>query len=357
MRAGKNEMPYKVIQWATGAMGRTCLRGVLDRPDLSLVGVFVYGEKKAGLDAGELVRRGPVGVTATNSVDDILALDADIVIHAARLQPPYDSHDGDICRLLESGKNVISINGNTFPAHWPAARRARIEEACARSGASFMGAGLNPGFAFEKLAAAASGVCIDVARVTLSETVLCHEMRSPEYVFGLLGFGSDPGAVDPNKSDWPPGALLNDMFEEVVAGLADGLGLNLDSIARDHRMLPATRDLEIGAGKIAKGTVSHLDWRWRGFIGGAPVLNLEIAWAMETAHLPAGNEALWRLRIEGTPTVNIALGLEAPASYAGRASVEQLAVAGAVLNAIPYVVEAPPGPVAAPLSTPWRKPV
>ncbi|MEQ8935927.1 MAG: hypothetical protein RIE56_09080, partial [Amphiplicatus sp.] len=273
-------MTYKVIQWATGAMGRTCLRGVLDRPDLELAGVFVDGEKKAGRDAGELVRRNPVGVKSTNSVEEILALKDDVVIHAARLQPPYDSHDSDICRLLESGKNVISINGNTFPAHWPVVRRKRIEEACAKSGASFMGAGLNPGFAAEKLTAVASGVCIDVTRMTLSETVFCHEMRSPEYVFDLLGFGSAPGAIDPNKSDWAPGALLNDMFEEVVASLADRLGLKLDSIVRDHLMLPATQDLEIGAGKIAKGPVSHLDWRWRGIIDTAPVLNLQIAWVM-----------------------------------------------------------------------------
>mgnify|MGYP000165046671 CR=1 FL=1 len=349
-------MTYKVIQWATGAMGRTCLRGALDRPDIELVGVFIYGEKKAGRDAGELVRRDPVGVRATNSIEEILALDADVVIHAARLQPPYDSHDADICRLLESGKNVISINGNTFPAHWPAARRRRIEKACARSGASFMGAGLNPGFAVEKLAAMASGVCIDLTRVTLSETVLCHEMRSPEYVFDLLGFGSVPGVIDPNKSDWAPAALLNDMFEEVVASLADRLGLKLDAIVRDHRMLPATRDLEIGAGKIAKETVSHLDWRWRGVVDARPVLNLEIAWVMETAHLTGNTNELWRLKIEGTPTVNIVLGLEAPAGFAGRTSVEQLAVAGAVLNAIPYVVQSPAGPVAAPLATPWRKP-
>lgn len=338
-------------------MGRTCLRGVLDRSDLELVGVYVYGDRKTGLDAGDLVRRDPVGVKATNRIEDILALDADVVIHAARLQPPYDSHDGDICRLLASGKNVISINGNTFPAYWSEERRRRMEEACAAGRSSFMGAGLNPGFAAEKLASVASGICLDVTRVTLSEAVLCHEMRSPEYVFDLLGFGSAPGAIDPNGADWAPGLVLNDMFEEVVACLADRLNIKLDEIRRDHRMLPAKQDLEIGAGKIAKGTISHLDWRWRGVASGESAINLEIAWAMDDAHLEAGAENLWRIRVEGTPTVTITLGLEAPQGYSARTSLEQLAVAGAVLNAIPYVAEAEPGPVAAPLSTPWRKPI
>lgn len=349
-------MKYRVIQWATGAMGRACLRGVLDRPDMELAGVYVYGERKAGRDAGEIVRRAPVGVTATNDIDAILALDADIVIHAARLQPPTDSHDTDICRLLTSGKNVVSINGGTYPPHWAPARRARFEAACDAGGTSFMGAGLNPGFAAEKLAAAASGVCLDVTRVSLNEIVLCHEMRSPDYVFGLLGFGSQPGEIDPNGDDWAPGALLNDMFEEVVAALAARLGVTLEEIRRDHRMLPAPHDIEIGAGRIAKGTVSHLDWRWRGIVKGAPFINLEIAWVMDRTHIADNGDDLWRIRIDGTPCVTLSLGLETPEGFAGRTSPEQLAVAGAVLNAIPYVVSARPGPVAAPLSTPWRSP-
>lgn len=349
-------MKLDVVQWATGAMGRACLRAVLDRPGLGLAGVYVYGSDKAGRDVGELVRRPPVGVTATDRIEDILGLDADVVIHAARLQPPYDSHDEDICRLLASGKNVISINGNTFPARWPAERRRRIEGACAIGRASFMGAGLNPGFAVEKLAAAATGVCLDVKRVTVSETVLCHEMRSPDYVFDILGFGSAPGAIDPNADEWPPGETLNDMFEEVVACLCDRLGLRLDGVVRDHRMLPATQDLKISAGTIVKGTVSHLDWRWRGVVGGEPVINIEIAWVMEQAHLGARADGLWRVRIDGTPGVNMSFGLAAPENYAGKTSLEQLAVAGAVLNAIPYVVAAPPGAIETPLSAPWRRP-
>ncbi|WP_374654928.1 hypothetical protein [Phenylobacterium sp.] len=34
--------PIRVIQWATGSMGKTCLRAVIDSPDCELVGLFVY---------------------------------------------------------------------------------------------------------------------------------------------------------------------------------------------------------------------------------------------------------------------------------------------------------------------------
>jgi len=33
-------MPYRVIQWSTGAMGKTRLRAVLDPSDMELAGVL-----------------------------------------------------------------------------------------------------------------------------------------------------------------------------------------------------------------------------------------------------------------------------------------------------------------------------
>ncbi|MBV9412320.1 MAG: dihydrodipicolinate reductase, partial [Acidimicrobiia bacterium] len=48
-------MPYKVIQWATGNVGLHALRGILEHPELELVGLLVHSPEKAGRDAGELV--------------------------------------------------------------------------------------------------------------------------------------------------------------------------------------------------------------------------------------------------------------------------------------------------------------
>jgi 2,4-diaminopentanoate dehydrogenase len=89
---------YRVVQWATGAIGKTCLRAVLDRPDLSLAGVYVYSGRKAGQDAGAIARYPDTGIIATRSIEEIMALDADVVIHTARLQLPYSQHDEDISR-------------------------------------------------------------------------------------------------------------------------------------------------------------------------------------------------------------------------------------------------------------------
>ena len=60
-------MAYRVIQWATGAVGSLALKEIIRHPDLELVGVLVYSEEKEGKDAGELVGLDPTGVLATRS--------------------------------------------------------------------------------------------------------------------------------------------------------------------------------------------------------------------------------------------------------------------------------------------------
>ena len=50
-------MAYRVVQWATGAMGKAVLRTIIDHPGVELAGVYVYSDAKAGRDAGELAGR------------------------------------------------------------------------------------------------------------------------------------------------------------------------------------------------------------------------------------------------------------------------------------------------------------
>lgn len=346
-------MGYRVIQWATGAMGKSCLRAVLDHPETELVGLYVYGDK-AGRDAGEIARREPTGVIATRDIDEILALDADVVIHCARLAPPYGSHDAEILRLLASGKNVISINGYSHASHWTGERREALEAACRAGGASLMAAGLNPGFAAEQIAVVATGVCQVLDHVEVVESVDCRTVRNPDYVFRILGFGSDPAAVDPNDPAWGPASSLNGMYEEVLAAMAEHLGLALERVETDHRVFAATEDLSVAAGVIPEGRIGHVNWRWNGIVGGRPGLTMSIHWWMEEAHLDEPDPPLWRIRIKGHPGVRISVDLEKREGDTTATSAEQIGVAGAVLNAIPHVVAAAPGLMTRPLATPFR---
>ena len=345
---------YRVIQWATGAMGKTCLKAIIDHPGVELVALFVYGAGKVGKDAGEIARRNPTGIIATNDVDAILACDADVVIHAGRLAPPYGSHDGEIIRLLESGKNVISINGYSFTQHWQGERLARLEDACAKGGVSLMNAGLNPGFIAEQIAVVATGVCSELDSIEVIESVSGREIMQPAYAFDALGFGADIARSDPMDEDWGPASALNGMYEEVVGAVANRLGMKLDRIERDHRVYAATADLRVNAGVVPKGTISHTNWKWHGIVAGERRITQSIHWYMETAHLEEASPPLWRDKIEGKPGVRIAVDLEKRPTETERTSAEQYAVAGAVINAIPVICTAAPGVIMRPMATPFR---
>ena len=89
-------MAYKVIQWATGGVGRAAIQGVIEHPQLELAGCWVHSEEKAGRDVGEIVGGGPLGVTASGDVDALLALDADCIMYS-----PVLADRSLVCRMLE----------------------------------------------------------------------------------------------------------------------------------------------------------------------------------------------------------------------------------------------------------------
>ncbi len=348
-------MTYRVIQWATGGMGKNCLRAIIDHPAMELVGVYVYSRDKVGNDAGEIARRPTTGVIATNDVEAILALDADVVIHAARLAPPYGSHDADLLRLLAARKNVISLNGYSHPAHWGGARLAALEAACRAGGTSLLGAGLNPGFAGEQLAIVATSVCTAIDHIEVVESVDCVPVRNPDYVFKALGFGADPAAVDLGDPHWGPAASLNGMYEEVLAAMALQLGMTLERVETAHRAFAASQDLQVAAGQIERGRLAHFNWRWHGIVGGERKLTMSIHWYMERAHLDEPDPPLWRIHVRGQPGLTLSVELEKRAGDRSPTSAEQIAVAGSVINAIPRVCAAPPGVMTRPLATPYSE--
>ena len=73
----------KVVVWSTGGVGANAIRAIARRPDLDLVGVWVHTPEKVGRDAGELAGIDPLGVTATDDADALIALAPDCVVYAA----------------------------------------------------------------------------------------------------------------------------------------------------------------------------------------------------------------------------------------------------------------------------------
>ena len=124
----------------TGDVGQVGVRHFADNPVFDLVGVLVHDQEKVGKDAGEIAGIAPTGVIATDDVESIVALDADCVFYT-----PVIMDVDTVCRLLRSGKNVVTTSGFFYPTSDFADGGAKIRAACQEGGTSFHGGGIHPG--------------------------------------------------------------------------------------------------------------------------------------------------------------------------------------------------------------------
>lgn len=342
--------PIRVAQWATGAVGRTLLRGVLDRDDLELVALRVYTERKAGRDAGDIARRAPTGVMATTDVETVLAAAPDVVLHAPRLQVPYEAHDEDLLRLLRSGVNVITTTGHHFPRAHGRRREQLFLDACEEGCSTLFGVGVSPGFVGERLALALTGASITLDHLSIDEVLDARAMPDPGFVFTVMGMGSDPETL----ADGPLTRLYASLYLETIAYLCERMGVEYDEVVADHRVVPARTDIEVAAGRIAAGTVATTEWRWHAMVGGRPFLTLAIVWTMEPDRPEYAGRDHWTVHAQGRPEMVLTLNLVEPDEPGSRTTAGQYVTAGPALRAVRPVVEAPPGILEPPVFAPFR---
>ena len=69
-----NPAKLRVVQWATGGVGKAAIECVLNHPQLELAGCWVHSADKNGRDVGEILGIEALGVAATSSVDEALAI-------------------------------------------------------------------------------------------------------------------------------------------------------------------------------------------------------------------------------------------------------------------------------------------
>ncbi|MFN8028033.1 MAG: dihydrodipicolinate synthase [Acidimicrobiia bacterium] len=269
--------PTRVIQWATGSVGSAQLREVIDDPVLELVGLFVFSDAKAGVDAGDLVGRPPTGVRATTSREEILALDADVVLHAASKGYAENSNLDDIVALLASGKSVITTTSYNHLATYGHDADTLIPAACDAAGVCFHAAGENPGFMFERLATGLTALSQRVDRITVQEFVDCSPVSAAEMLVELMGMGKAPAEV---TVDSPMFRAVSVQYEQALATTAELLGLEIDEIVTD--LVTATVDHEVTTPHFtfAPGTVVGQVMRWSARHAGVAALVAEEYWTV-----------------------------------------------------------------------------
>lgn len=350
-------MTVRVVQWATGAVGLAQLREVIDRPDLELVGLYVYSPTKVGVDAGRLVDRPATGVLATNDASAILALDADIVLHAASKAFPHNTNTDDIVALLAAGKSVITTTSYTHLPTFGADADDRIQRACGEGGTRFHAAGEHPGFMFERLATSVTALSQRVDTITVQEFVDCRAVTAREMLVDLMGMGKRPEEITAESAMF---RAISSQYEQSLAATADVLGLRFDEIRREVKTATLPHDVSVACGLLPAGSVVGQILSWRAYRGDAAVLAAEEYWTAADDipgwDVDLDGEFLVRVIVDGAPPLRVELTIGNELTDLPGVAGGQLAVAMTAVRAIPYVLDAPPGVVTAPVFGAYRWP-
>jgi len=330
-------MTLRVVQWATGGVGIAAIKGVLEHPDLELVGCWVHSEAKSGRDVGDLAGIAPVGVAATNDVDEILALDADAVIYA-----PLIANPEEVAALLRSGKNVITPVGWLYPSERSS---APLRAAALEGNATLHGTGIAPGGISEKFPLLMSVLSTGVTFVRAEEFSDLRTYHAPDVLRHVMGFGDAPEKA----LTGPMQKMLDSGFIQAARMCVDKLGFNADpKIVASQEIAVATAPIDSPLGVILPGQVAGRKFRWEALVGDQVVVRITVNWLMGEEDLdPAWSFGLqgqrYEMEVRGNPSFSVSVkGFQSEMGEEGpEAGV--VATAAHCVNSVPAVCAAEPG--------------
>src|ERR1700722_10724259 len=254
-----NPAKLRVVQWATGGVGKAAIECVLNHPQLELAGCWVHSADKNGRDVGEILGIESLGVAATSNKDDVLALDADCVVYS-----PLIPNDDEVVAILRSGKNVVTPVGWVYPDLSNPAVKA-IADAALEAGVTLHGSGIHPGGITERFPLTVSSLSSAVTHVRAEEFSDIRTYNAPDVVRHIMGFGGTPEEA----IQGPMAGLRENGLKMSVRMIADHMGFRIEpNIRTIQDIAVATADIDYGPFPIRTGTVAARRFRWQALADG-----------------------------------------------------------------------------------------
>ena len=332
-------MSFRVIQWATGGVGRAAMEGVLAHPDLELAGAWVHSPSKEGADLGTLLGRAPLGVTATGDIATLLATEADCVVYS-----PFMADPSVVTAILESGKNVVTPLGWFYP---PRDERARFDAIAKSAGVTLHGTGIHPGGITERFPLMVSALSGSITHVRAEEFSDIRTYGAPDVVRDWMLFGKTPEEARTSIVI----DALGGGFRQSIFMVADELGFDIaPELRTTHDLAVATAPIDSPIGPIQPGTVAAQRFQWEALVDGEPVVTAAVNWLMGEEHLdpawgfgPGGER--FEVEITGDPNCLTTFKKLHPETVEAGLVRNPGIVATAMhcVNAVPYVCRAEPG--------------
>ncbi|WP_207843667.1 NAD(P)H-dependent amine dehydrogenase family protein [Williamsia soli] len=338
--------PIRIFQVATGNVGTEMIKRIGTHRDLELIGLHCYTPEKIGRDAGEIAGLDPIGVTATGTVEEIIAAHPDVVTFHG-VFPDEDLYE----KVLEAGINIVTtadfITGHHRDENHPHVSGKKVTEvleaACQRGGSTFYGTGMNPGVN-QILGVVCSADVAEIENIITIESVdvSCHHSKD---TWIEVGYGlpvDDPSIPDKLEK-------YTRVFGDSVLLMADCFGLELDEVTFSYELGACTKDVDLGWYQLPKGSLGGNYIKYQGMVDGVPRIETHLEWQMTPHTTPNWDiKGCYITQIQGDPCIynkhmifpKRGVDLSDPANFA---SIGMTVTGLPALNSIRSVVAARPG--------------
>jgi len=336
----------RVVVWGTGFVGRLVIPEIVRHPAFELVGVGVSNPAKVGRDAGDICGIGPVGVTATDDIDALIALAPDGLVHYGPTAAHPDDNIRVIGAFLRAGIDVCSTA--MTPWVWPAMAQNPphwidpIAQACEAGGSSCFTTGIDPGFANDLFPMTLMGLCGEVRLVRALE-ILDYVNYEGDYE-NEMGIGRPPEF----RALLEHPDILVMAWGATVPMMAHAVGIELDEITTTWDKWVTDVPVATAKGTIQPGEVAAITFTINGVVRGETRIQLchvNRVGAAAAPDWPRGTQDdVYRVEIEGSPSITQETAFRfTDGSGRDAATAGCLATGLRALNAVPAVNALPPG--------------
>lgn len=318
--------PVRVIQYGIGPIGLEVARAAMKKQKtgkIELVGAVDVDPGKAGRDLGELLGTGGTGIKVSNDIDGTLAdLKPDVVLHTT--QSFMDLIEDQLLVCVRAGAHVVSSTEElSYPFDRAPEVCRRLEAACKEHQRVIIGTGVNPGYAMDVLAVAATGVCLEVDGIEVHRVVNAGKRRGP--LQRKIGAGLTEIEFAEKKAT---GRFGHIGLRESMLLIADALEWQPDRVTETLDPVFAEEAIDTGIVEVEAGRVAGIHQEVVAHVAGKVVIRLDLTMAVSE------KVSSDRVVVHGSPPMNL---LVEGGIFGDSATV------AAVLNAVPMAMSASPG--------------
>ena len=314
----------RVVQYGLGPIGCQSVQYLIERGHFDLVGAVDSDPQKVGVDVGVLAGlKSPLGLGITADAKKLLSeVKADIVVLTTTSS--LEQIHPQIMEIVSHGRNVVSTCEELmYPWLTNPGIAEEIDSAARDHNVSVLSTGVNPGFLMDFLPLVVSSICRDVRKVTVERIQDAQYRRVP--------FQEKIGAgltVQEFQKKVREGNLRHVGLTESMHLIASGLGWKLERTEDVVEPVIASEPVVTENRTVKPGKALGVNQIGRAYVDQKEIITLMFRAAIGEP------EPRDRILIQGNPDIDMTI----------RKGVNgDTATCAIIVNAIPVVIQAPPG--------------